>query len=128
MNQSNLSLDSFGFSKEEIVLLMSITYHGVIAEANQSESFSRVRKYFRNEDSNGLEMMKYRCKKWDWAKHWKELTFKLLDIREVIELPDLAGEMLRLSPSDSKKNAMIVELACFEPYFNLTNGEDMRGI
>jgi hypothetical protein len=119
MAEEVLSLESFGFNKDEIVLLTSITFHGILSEANQSTSYSRVRKYFQSDSSNAVELNKYRAGKSQWAHKWKDLTYKLLDIKEGIDLGDIDNEIRRLALTDSKRNAMIVELSTFEPYFDL---------
>ena len=63
MAEEALSLESFGFNKDEIVLLTSITFHGMLSEANQTTSYSRIRKYFQNDSDNAEELKKYRSSK-----------------------------------------------------------------
>jgi len=129
MNKNALSLESFGFSKEEIVLLTSITYYAILSEASQSGSFSRVRKYFQSDADNNTEQKEYRNKKVKWANQWKNLTCKLLEIDCLIESKKLSDMIERLSLSDSKRNAIIVELSTFEPYFDIsdtTNAKELR--
>lgn len=128
MAQEALSLESFGFNKDEIVLLASITFHGVLSEANQSTSYSRVRKYFRSDSNNAEELKKYRSCKSQWAYKWKDLTCKLLDIKEVLDVDDLDNSMRKLALTDSKRNALIVELATFEPYFDLGVNQPFEGL
>jgi hypothetical protein len=128
MSGDSLSLDSFGFSKEEIVLLTSITYHAILSEAELSASFSRMRKYFRSEVDNNVEQSNYRAKKREWAEQWKNLTCKLLEINGVIDAAALANSLKKLALSDAKRNAMIVELSTFEPYFDLSNGKSWRDL
>lgn len=123
MTEESLSLESFGFNKDEIVLLTSITYHAVLAEAAGSSSYSRVRKYFQSESENQAELKRYRLAKSAWAQQWKDLTCRLLDINKVVELSELDSEIRKLVLSDSKRNAMIVELSTFEPYFDLGNNQ-----
>jgi len=110
MSEDSHSLDSFGFSKEEIILLTSITYHGILSEAGQSTSFSRLRKYFRSEVNNNVEQSVYRAKKREWAEQWKDLTCKLLEINGVIDSTALFDALKKLALSEAKRNAMIVEL------------------
>jgi hypothetical protein len=128
MAEDALSLESFGFNKSEIVLLTSITYHAILAEAAQSTSYSRVRKYFQSESDNQAELKKYRLSKSGWAQQWKELTCRLLDISKVVESNELDSEIRKLALSDSKRNAMIVELPTFEPYFDLGNNQSIDDI
>lgn len=123
MGGETLSLESFGFNQDEIVLLTSITFHGVLSEAGQSESYSRVRRFFKSDSENAAEISAYRSRKIDWVREWKDLTCKLLEIQEVLSLEDIDAEIRRLALSDSKRNALIVELATFEPYFDLSNGK-----
>jgi hypothetical protein len=119
MAEEALSLESFGFNKDEIVLLTSITFHGMLSEANQTTSYSRIRKYFQNDSDNAEELKKYRSSKIQWAHKWKDLTCKLLDIKEVMTPLDLDNVVRKFALTDSKRNAMIVELSTFEPYFDL---------
>ncbi|WP_157665289.1 hypothetical protein [Cyanobium sp. NIES-981] len=129
MSGDSLSLESFGFSKEEIIILTSITYHGIVFEAEQSKSYSRMRRYFRSEEDNNAEQSAYQLKKREWAWDWMNITCKLLEINGVIDSATLPDSLKKLSLSEAKKNAMIVELSTFEPYFDLSNdqsGRDLR--
>jgi len=119
MAEEALSLESFGFSKDEIVLLTSTTFYGILSEANQSTSYSRVRKYFQSDSDNAKELKEYRSSKVQWANKWKDLTCKLLDIKEVLEIDSIDSAIRKLALTDSKRNALIVELSTFEPYFDL---------
>jgi hypothetical protein len=125
MAEEALSLESFGFNKDEIVLLTSITFYGILSEANHSASYSKVRKYFQSDSDNAKELKKYRAGKSQWAQKWKDLTCKLLDINEVIALEELDSMIRELALTDSKRNAMIVELSTFEPYFDLGGNQSL---
>jgi len=118
MAEEALSLESFGFSKDEIVLLTSITFHGILSEANQSTSYSRVRKYFKSDSDNAKELKEYRSGKVRWANDWKDLTCKLLEIKEVLEIDSIDSATRKLASTDSERNALIVELSTFEPNFD----------
>lgn len=123
MREDGLSLDSFGFNKEEIRLLTSITYYGILAEAGKSTSYSRLRKFFQSEVDSNAEKSVYRAKKKEWAEDWKNLTCKLLEINSVIEVAALSGSLAKLNLSEVKRSAIIVELSTFEPYFDLSIGK-----
>ena len=128
MKADALSLESFGFSKDEIVALTSITYHGILSEARQSTSYSRVRKFFQSDTDNAVEIKLYRANKQKWANEWKDLTCRLLEIKEILKDKDLENEIRRLDLSSTKRNAMIVELSTFEPYFHLSDDKSCANL
>ncbi len=124
MSGDPLSIENLGFNKAEIVVLTSITYHGILSEASTSTSFSRVRKYFRSETDNLDQQRIYRTRKKEWAEKWKSVTCKLLEIEELIETSALPEAIRDFDLSDTKKNVMIVEISTFEPYFGLANEKE----
>lgn len=128
MEVEALSTDSFGFSRSEIRLIISIIFESVTYEASETDSYSRVRRHFRSKEENVVEQDAYRLSKQQWIEQWRDVTCKLLEVDDLATGKSLSREMASLKISNEKAKAMLVEIATFEPYFKLSSVDETAGV
>jgi len=119
MNANQLTGKDFGFGNEDVHLLASIKYWALRSEGAQSASYSRLRKFFMNDEAKASEQLAYAQKKHSWADQWYDLTSRLLEIGIVVPQEQLQEKLQALLLSGSKKSALCIELATFGAYHEL---------
>jgi len=121
--------ESFGFKADDVHLLASIKYWGIREESEKSDSYSRVRKHFMSEADKLNEQKNYCSRKKDWSDQWYGVTAPLLSLDQVIPKEAIKGKLRQLNLSETKKNALCVELATFTPYHELKeNSKEWEGL
>lgn len=121
MSAIALTSNDFSLNQEEIHLLASIRYWALISEANQSDSYSKIRKHFVSDDGKAAMRGKYRQSKIHWIDHWYYEASRLLDIGDKIPWADLHKRIDDCRLSRAKAMAICVELAVFNPYYNFSS-------
>jgi hypothetical protein len=115
---------TFAFHSTEVHLLASIKYWGLIWEAKQSESYSRVRKRLMSDEAKAQMQQKYCQKKIAWTDQWYGMTSKLLEISTPIPMEHLHQKLIDSNLSQAQKVALCVEMATFTPYCRLEKDSD----
>jgi hypothetical protein len=119
MSAIQLINEEIGFHSAEVHLLASIKYWGLLWEAKQSESYSRLRKRFINDEAKAQMQQRYSQEKVSWTKQWYDMTSRLLEIDTPIPMEQLHQKLIDSSLNQAQKTAICVELATFSPYCQL---------
>lgn len=120
MTDVPMGLEGLSFNKDQLNLLMSIQYYSIRSEASISVSFSKVRKFLMSQEDKSMRLTNYREKKRKWIEKWLEITQKLLDV-ELLSREMIKSEIDKLD--SDKKNSLLVEIATFQPYFELSKND-----
>ena len=129
MNAIQRTDNDFSFGNADVHLLASIKYWALRSESSKSVSYSRLRKYFMNDEAKASEQIAYSQKKHAWADQWYELTSRLLEIGKVVSKENLKDKLSTLRLTGSKRSALSIELATFSAYHELKqDAKDWDGL
>ncbi len=119
-----VKFEDFAFSQDEILLVFSLQYHGVLAESDQEQAgiWDRMMK---NQESADAALEIRRQAKHAWIKKWCEVTGKSLG-GDVFDKEEIERRFAAFAKGNSigKVHALVFEVAAFTPYFQFPKDND----